>query len=298
MRNCVGSLVLSLLTASCSDASVPSTLNRSEPDWRIFRSISTREGPFDGVEGYRPTPGKFTFRDLKNESDSSLSERLLGAVGKRIVYVERHKDRWKYYKSENDKMDEIELYSRPESWGSAFGICKTEKYEISFADEGAIESVSVTPRFGVEGPIYQKDNFDWNLNSAICSHIPSNHLPSYFPSKDGLDAQDLAIILTKAISIASRQEKIPYKLDCQTSGGGSCSSDASAILGKLKLSEISEVSEKNCLHSDKSEDHCYTVTIGQNRVGPYPKEITVRGSTYMNNRRVFGVSIRESLTLS
>lgn len=301
MRREVTCMLISFLLPSCGIPTDAQSSNSEDPDWRVFRSIAAEDDVFYGTPGYEPTAGKFLFRDLKNESDTSLAGRLLGAVGARLVYIDRRKPRWEYYDGEEDPIHDIALYSQPESWGSAFGVCRSEKYEVSFSDDGEIESVSVTPHYGVEGPIFLKEKDDADsdyFRGSMCEVVPPNHTPSYFPSDGVLDAKDLAILLSKAIHLAGQSEPLPYDLSCETYAGEDCTPGSREFLSKLRLDEIDEVSEINCGYADGPERDCYTVKVGDHRLGPFPKQITVKGSTYMNNWEVFKVSIREGFTIS
>lgn len=291
-------LMMWIAVASCDRPIITRVRNEVEPDWQAFRAVPAGDGVFQGVAGYGSAADRFSFRDLKREGDVSLARRLLGAVGERIAYIDRHKDRWQLYANDDAPVESVTLYSRPEAWGSAYGICRTEKYEIAFSADGSIDSVNVTPRFGVEGPIFQKDDFDWDhFYGAMCEKVPANHTPSYFPADDALEAQDLAIILSKAIFLAGQGGGLPFDLSCQSYNGSKCLSPRE-FLAKLKLNEIDKTSGINCLFQEKPGDHCYTVTVGEGRLGAFPKELTVRGTTHMNEWRVYSVSIREGNTIS
>ena len=247
MRREIALMLASLLIVSCAVSSSAPGANTSEPDWKTFRSTASSDDAFGGDATYRPKSGSFVFRDLKSESDASLAHRLLGEVGQRIVYIDRKRDRWKFYTGDDDSIKDIVLYSQPESWGSAYGICRSEKYEIAFTDDGKIESVAVIPRYGVEGPIFQKDDFDWNLfRNEMCESVPGNHTPSYFPADDVLEAQDLAILLAKGIDLAGRSGDLPYKLACHAYRGEACDPDIRVYFSKLTLKDIDETSEINC----------------------------------------------------
>ncbi|MEP2990012.1 MAG: hypothetical protein ABJN65_02085 [Parasphingorhabdus sp.] len=268
-----------------------------EPNWEKFRSVSFEQRAVEAPSGYRPVEGRFVFADLKYESDQSLSKRLVGALSSRIGFVDRHHDRWQYYSADDDPMRRITLFARPEPWGSAFGLCRSERYEISFNDDGTISSVDVSPRYGVEGPIFQKDNFDWDdFRGRMCDQVPANHTRSYFPVSDSvLDAQDLAILLSLAIDEAGRDGSLSYDLSCTTYDGKECQSDIRAFLSELRLHEIDAVSSENCI-GDAYD--CFTATVGEHELGPNPKHITIKGTSYMNEWRVQSINIIESFTIS
>jgi hypothetical protein len=299
MRHKTAFLVFVLSSAACGVSGSSSDSITNDPDWKSFRSTATNGGDFAGDVNYRPRPGSFLFRDLKNESDASLATRLLGEVGRRIVHIDRNRDRWQYYSSDDDPVESIALYSKPESWGSAYGICRSEKYEISFSGDGRIESVEVSPRYGVEGPIFQKYNFDWDFfRGRMCETVPGSHTPSYFPAENVLEAQDLAILLAKAIDLAGKNGKLSYNLTCQTYSGEACRPDIRAYLGKLSLKEIEKTSEITCPYAKGPGENCFTVTVGKGRLGPFPKMITIKGSTYMNDWKVHSVEVSEGFTVS
>jgi len=299
LRHRTALLFATFFAMSCGATGGSIGVDVSDPDWKLFRSTASGDTLFEGDENYRSRPGVFLFRDLKNESDASLAHRLLGEAGRRIVHIDRNKDRWQYYSGEDDPIESVALYSKAESWGSAYGICRSEKYEISFTDEGKIQSVSVTPRFGVEGPIFQRKDFDWDLfRDKMCAVVPGNHTPTYFPAGDVLEAKDLATLLAKAIDIAGRPGELPYKLTCQAASGEACAPDIRSFLSKMTLKEIDETSQINCPYADVPGENCFTVTVGEGRLGPFPKWITIKGSTYMNNWKVHSVEVREGFTVS
>jgi len=273
------------------------TVSYLEPDWEKFRTVPVPSAGVEFDDAYAPTAGRFVFADLKNETDESLAQRLLGSLASRIVFIDRHQNRWRYYQSDDEPIDDITLFSQPEPWGSAFGLCRIEKYEISFNDDGSISSVQVSPRYGVEGPIFQKSDFDWEeFRGPMCDNVPPDHTPSYFPAGESvLDAQDLAILLSLAIDEAGRATPLPYDLTCATYQGESCISDIRPYLRNLRLRDINSVSKINCA---RSEEDCFTVTVGEHELGPFPKHITVRGTTHMNEWQVYSVNVRESYTIS
>ncbi|XAP79426.1 hypothetical protein ABC955_06520 [Citromicrobium bathyomarinum] len=289
---------------SCSDNS-EDQLNRQssiyvDPDWKKFRSIPFDQDVPDAPAGYAPGDGKFLFSDLKYESDESLSRRLLGALASRIVFIDRQQDRWDYYQDDDEPIHQIELFSKPESWGSAYGLCRIEKYEISFSDDGKISSVVVSPRYGVEGPIFQKEGYDWDLfRGSMCESVLPSHTPSYFPASESvLEAQDLSILLSIAIDQATRDGRLSYDLSCETYQGKACVDDSRRYLASLRLHDINSVNKLNCSRENSAEADCFTVTVGEHELGPYPKYITIKGTTYMNEWKVYSVSMVEGFTIS
>lgn len=299
MLRVIALTILSVLLWSCGQPKGSTNSEIPDPDWKLFQSSAVAESKFEGIPGYRPTEGKFLFRDLKAESDGDLSRRLLGAAGSRIAHVDRHKDRWQYYNDDGDAIESITLYTHPESWGSAYGICQTERYEIAFADDGMIQSISVDLRFGVEGPIFQKDNFDWDFYyDKMCEAVQANHTPSYFPAPDAVEAQDLAILLSKAIYDAGKAGPLPFRLSCVTKAVGQCPPETRSYLAQLRLAEIDETGEVNCDHADVAGQKCYTVVVGKNQLGPFPKWITIKGSTLDNRWLVYSVEVKDSFTIS
>jgi hypothetical protein len=271
-----------------------------EPDWQKFRSIPFEQNVPDAPAGYAPEEGKFAFADLKYESDKSLSRRLLGALASRIVFIDRQQERWRYYQDDDEPIHQIVLFSKPEPWGSAYGLCRIEKYDIAFSDDGSISSVVVSPRYGVEGPIFQKDGFDWDLfRGSMCESVLSSHTPSYFPASGSvLEAQNLAILLSIAIDQAGRGGRLSYVISCQNDEGQACADDRRRYLASLRLHDIDSVSRLNCSRASAPEEDCFTVTVGEHELGPNPKYITIKGTTYMNEWKVYSVSIVEGFTVS
>lgn len=297
-----GALATFLLTSCSADPEASSNQTSSsyvEPDWRKFRSVAVGEPPIEQRQGYKPIDGKFVFADIKYEDDDSLARRLLGALAENIVYIDRQKDQWKYYEDDSEPIRSINLFSKPQWWGSAFGICRAEKYEITFTDEGQISTVTVLPRYGVEGPIFQKGDFDWeHYHGAMCESVAPEKTPSYFLAGESvLDAQDLAILLSLAIDEASRGNPLTYELNCQSFNGESCQNSIRRYLGALRLHDIKSVSQLDCVRPTEAGQQCFTVKVGSG-TGPFPKYITVKGSTYMNDWQVHSVDVLESFTMS
>lgn len=274
------------------------------PDWRKYqaKNVSSPSNiPGRSHSGANATGSRFTFADLKSESDESLARRLLGEVGRRIALVDRHRDRWQYYKGDDSAAESIDLYTRPYALGSQFGLCGVERYSIEFDDDGRIESVAVTQRYGVEGPIFQKADFDWDhYYNVMCASAPATHAPSYFPATDSLMADDAAELLVALFDIASSQTVLPFKLECRSwQEKKGCSQGVREYLGRLRLEDIDEFGLVNCPLGDAPPNSvCFTVTTGVHQLGPFPKYITVKGSTHMNNVRIDSVDVLESFTVS
>lgn len=271
------------------------------PDWQKYQARN-----FKPQDGFRPPSGtsrqpdgaRVTFADLKNESDQSLAQRLLGAVGKRIAYIDRHPNRWRYYQSDYDSPEPIELYTHPDALGSQYGLCGTEKYTIRFDDGGHVSSVSLEDRYGVEGAIFQKPDFDWDYyNNVMCKSVPASHAPSYFPAPDSSVAQDAAMLLIPAIDLARASGTLPYRLTCH-GYKQQCSGDIRKYIADLRLENIDKFDLSNCPLPGGPKEICFTVETGKGHLGPFPKTITVKGSTFMNNPRVDSVDVDEGFTIS
>jgi hypothetical protein len=272
------------------------------PSWQKYRArdaASPSDTSSTSEANAQRALDRFTFRFLKTESDQSLALRLLGEAGKRITFVDRHKDRWRYYRTDNDPIESIDLYTHPYALGSQYGLCGTEKYSVEFDDAGHIDSVRVTQRYGVEGAIFQKPDFDWDYYyKVMCQSVPTSHAPSYFPAPDSMIAQDVAMLLIPVIDLAGSSGPLPYRLDCRNFDGSACRDNTRRYLAQLHLDEIDELTAINCPLSGGPEKVCFTITTGDGQLGPYPKSITVKGSTYMNNVWVDSVSVVQGFTVS
>ncbi len=274
------------------------------PDWRQYRA---REANVPNVPP-NPSPSRngiggdrFTFGDLKSETDESLARRLLGEAGGRIAYIDRYWRRWNLYNGDDDGAERIDLYTRPYALGSQYGLCGVEKYSVEFDDEGRIRSVTVSQRYGVEGPIFQKSDFDWeHYSNVMCASVPATHAPSYFPATDSIMADRAAELLIVLFDLAASSEPLPFSLECRAwEERRDCGQGIREYLGQLRLEEIDEFSLVNCSLEDVSPHSvCFTITTGVHQIGPFPKHITVRGSTYMNNVRLDSVEVLESFTVS
>lgn len=271
------------------------------PDWRKYQARDVGAAD-DGPSATLGTPtdrSRFTFGNLKSESDQSLAERLLGAVGKRIAYIDRQKHRWQYYQRDDQAAEAIDLYTHPDALGSQYGVCGVERYSVSFDDAGHPSTVSVTQRYGIEGPIFQKQDFDWDhYYDIMCASVPASHAPSYYPAADSSMAQDVAMLLVPVIDLANSAGPLPYQLNCRSVDDRPCDAHIRDYLGKLRLDEIDELSSANCPLPGGPKAVCFTITTGEHRLGPFPKSITVKGSTHMNNVRVDSVEVQEGFTVS
>jgi hypothetical protein len=271
------------------------------PDWRKYqaRDVKADVGvPAPTGAANKSNVRRVTFGDLKRESDQSLARRLLGIVGHRIAYIDRHRSRWRYYHGDDDGADSIDLYTHPDALGSQYGLCGTEKYTISFDDTGHVESVSVENRFGVEGAIFQKPEFDWDFYyKVMCKSAPASHAPSYFPASDSTTAQDVAMLLIPAIDLAKSSKPLPYRLTCR-GYDAPCTGDIRGYLGGLRLEDIDSFDLSNCPRRGGPQRVCFTIQTGNGRLGPFPKTITIKGSTFMNDVRVDAVDVHESFTVS
>jgi hypothetical protein len=156
----------------------------------------------------------------------------------------------------------------------------------------------VTERYGVEGAIFQKSDFDWHQYEVMCTSAPATHAPSYFPAPDSIAAQHVALLLAPAIDLAASAGSLPFRLNCRTYRGDGCSDDARRYLGQLRLDEIAALTFANCPLMGGPARVCFTITTDADRLGPYPKYITVKGSTYMNTIRVDSVEIEEGFTMT
>jgi hypothetical protein len=288
--------------SACGNNSViPSLAERPTPNWETYRAEDQAPRPLPRASrvSLPRDPGRFTFYDLKNEDDASLAVRLLGQNGKRIAYIDRHPERWQYYSGDQAPIQIVDLYTHPSELGSQYGLCGVEKYSFSFDDNGKIGSVVSDERFGIEGDIFQRKDFDWAKYTRMCESAPASHAPSYFPATDSIAADDAAQLLGTAIDVsASSTRELPFRLTC-VRDEKSCSSEFRAYLGKMRLKDIDEFTVANCpVFGSKPKDVCFTIEAGRNQLGPFPKYITVRGSTYMNNIRIDSIDVIESFTIS
>jgi hypothetical protein len=80
--------------------------------------------------------------------------------------------------------------------------------------------------------------------------------------------------------------------------GSACRDDIRQYLGKLRLHDIDNLTLANCPLPGGPKAVCFTIETGHLKLGPFPKTITVKGSTYMNKVRVDSVSVDEGFTVS
>lgn len=297
-------ILLSAICVSCAGRSTaPSWENYQPPDWRRYRApnLSVPPSPTNpSPSEYAPgEASRFTFGDLKSESDESLAHRLLGEVGRRIAYIDRHRERWDLYNGDDDGAERIDLYTRPSALGSQFGLCGVEMYSVQFNDEGRVESVTASQRYGVEGPIFQRADFDWDHYPVMCASAPATHAPFYFPATDAIMADDAAELLIVMFDLAASPSALPFSLECRTWRRRGCGPGVREYLGRLRLEDIDEFTLVNCpLGEAPPNTVCFTVMTGLHQIGPFPKYITVKGSTHMNNVRLDSVEVMEGFTVS
>lgn len=298
-------LLVAVLCASCGAG--PTNFDWAKyqaPDWRKYQAKSFSSLTHDQVPSgseRQSDPGRVTFADLQNEGDKSLAQRLLGAAGRRIAYIDRYRDRWRYYQSDHEAAESLDLYTHPDSLGSQYGLCGTEKYSITFDDSGHISTVSVTQRYGIEGPISQWPISDqeWdNYSKVMCASAAASHAASYFPAPDSIAADNVATVLISAIDLAASSKPLPYRLNCRMYDGTACRDDVRQYLGALRLHDIDELTLANCPLPGGPKAVCFTIETGHTKLGPFPKTITVKGSTYMNKLRVDSVEVEEGFTIS
>jgi hypothetical protein len=304
-KRAASGLLVIVLSASCGASPTKFDWARYPvPDWRKYQAASVDPATQDQISGHseqHTNLGRVTFGNLKTESDKSLAQRLLGQVGRRIAYIDRHPDRWRYYQSDGEPAESLDLYTHPDALGSQYGLCGTEKYSITFDDSGRISAVSVTHRYGVEGPIFQWPipDQDWdNYYKVMCASAAASHAPSYFPAPDSITADRVASLLIYAIDLAASSMPLPYQLHCHMNDGSACRDDVRQYLGDLRLDDIDELTLANCPLPGGPKAVCFTVETGQGKLGPFPKMITVKGSTYMNKMRVDSVDFDEGFTVS
>lgn len=294
--------VIAIMCTSCGDQSA--SLGREAhqpPDWRRYQAaaVTIPTGQSEPLPQYQPArEDRFSFRDLKSESDESLARRMLGQAGRRIAYIDRHRERWRLYNGDDDGAESVDLYTRAFTWGTQFGLCVVERYAIEFDDGGRIESVNVNPRYGVEGPIFQT-GYDQEQHSRMCALAPPTHAPSYFPAPGSIVAFDAARLLTAVFDRAASPGPLSFPLQCRTEAGRDCAHSLRAFLGGTRLGDIDEFSQINCsLRSSPTGSVCFTIIMGRHRIGPFPKYITVRGSPVGDSIRIDSVEVLESFTMS
>lgn len=115
-------LLVTALCASCSATQTKFDWARYQPpDWRKYQAPSVRRPAQKQIASQSKQHsdlGLVTLGDLKSESDESLAQRLLGELGRRIAYIDRHPDRWRYYQGDGEAAESLDLYTHPEALGS------------------------------------------------------------------------------------------------------------------------------------------------------------------------------------
>ncbi len=271
------------------------------PRWQDYRAPALPAMPPAPTGSFRGSPARaviVTFGDLKTESDASLARRLLGKVGARIAFIDRHRERWYLFKKPEEAAERLDLFTHPAPQGSSFGICGVEHTTIEFDEAGRIETVESRNRFGVEGPLFQKSDFDWDGYRRTCARAAPGHAPRYFPAPDSLVAQDVARLAIVVFERNASSAPLPFTQRCWAANDRPCVSSVRGYLGSLRLDRINEYSEINCRLGNKPPGSiCFTIKVDEGRRGPFPKYITVTGSTYLHRLRIDSVEVFEYFTM-
>lgn len=224
---------------------------------------------------------KTTAEEARTLPVEQLAKRLLGDSGSLMIDLDRPRF--------EGILEPVRFYSRAEVTGSQFGICGADWVTVSFDDDGNVDGLSAERRYGVAGDVYPKPGWTHEQFGKICSAVKSTR--DFFPAPDAQSALEI-VWFVDAIS-----GRGPYSMqDFQFSCTGWCRGDKSE-LKYLVLGEIDAAKAIDCPKSNLKIPSCFEVTVGESKVGPFPKKYRIFGTVYMNNVVVTDVAVDVGQTL-
>lgn len=229
----------------------------------------------------------------------ALAGKLLGDFGALMMDVERPSWGPRHHRLPESipwpperppPLRKLRFYSRPVVARSASGLCASDWVTVWFEEDGNIEWVDVENHFGVEGDLYASPA-GWKRDQAgpTCTAVSSTR--DYFPAPDEQAAFRIARYLD-AIAGRGQFAGQDFKFSCSPE----CRGDR-AVLRFLELAEIDRAREIDCRPTDLTLPSCYELTVGEGRLGPFPKSFRIYGSTYMNRVVVEEVSVTVGFTV-
>jgi hypothetical protein len=192
-----------------------------------------------------------------------LAHLLLGKSGAIMIGVDRPRF--------PGILEPLQFYSHAIVTGSQFGVCGSDWVTVGFDESGNVERLSSQRRFGVAGNIYRAPG-SWNYEEygKLCSAVKSTK--NYFPAPDGQAALEIAWYVD-AIGGKGPYAHQHFSYKCT----GLCG-DGRADLKWLKLDNIDAARTIDCPSTKLKLPSCYEVTVGDGRVGAFPKVFKIYGS--------------------
>ncbi|WP_156459011.1 hypothetical protein [Rhodanobacter sp. Root480] len=213
---------------------------------------------------------------------TELAHLLLGKSGAIMIGIDRPRF--------PGILEPIRFYSHAIVTGSQFGLCGSDWVTVGFDEKGNVERLSSQRRFGVAGNIYRAPgSWTYDEYGQLCSAVKSTK--NYFPAPSGQAALEIAWYVD-AITGKGPYAQQHFSYSCT----GSCSKNR-IDLKWLRLGNIDAAREIDCPATKLKLPSCYEVTVGDAKIGAFPKIYKIYGSCYMNKVVVWAVSVDVSFTL-
>ncbi|WP_457098187.1 hypothetical protein [Lysobacter sp. P5_B9] len=229
----------------------------------------------------------------------ALAKKVLGTAGSLMIDVDRPtwgERSWRmppstpWPPSGPPPLHDLRFFGRGVVTGSQFGMCGSDWVTVHFEESGEIESLQAERHYGVEGPIYRAPgHWTYEESERICSSVKTTK--TYFPAPDAQSALEIALYLD-AIGDRGPFAHQSFAFSCT----GICRNDR-ALLRELRLGNIDEARQIDCVPTKVKLPSCFELTVGDNKIGPYPKTFRVYGSNYMNKVIITAVSVDVGSTL-
>ena len=191
-----------------------------------------------------------------------LATKLLGESGDNMIELDRPR-----YPA---ILEPITFYSRATVLGSQFGLCGATRATVQFDENGKVEGLLSEMRYGVAGNIHptDKERSDKNYRH-LCASVTSTR--NYFPAPDAQSALEIAWYV-EAISGKGPYASQSFEFTCT----GACPQGRDN-LSWLTIDEIDSAFKIPCPSYGPGRSACFQITVGENRVGLFPKTFRVFG---------------------
>lgn len=211
-----------------------------------------------------------------------LATKLLGDSGRIMIDVDRPRF--------PNVMEQVTFYSHATVTGSQLGLCGADWVTVDFDERGLVDTLRAQRRYGVAGNTHPKTT-DWTYDESgeICAAVTSTR--DYFPAPDPQSALEVSWY----VEALAGQGPFPNQ-DFEYSCTGWCENNKGE-LHWLKLKDIYEIQEIDCPASDFKYPSCFQVTVGENRVGPFPKTFKIYGVAHLDKVVVTKVTVDVGSTL-
>ncbi|WP_157582408.1 hypothetical protein [Rhodanobacter spathiphylli] len=187
-------------------------------------------------------------------------------------------------------MEAVTFYSHATVTGSQFGLCGADWVTVDFDERGMVDTLRAERRYGVAGNTHPKTS-DWTYEESgrICAGVLSTR--DYFPAPDPQSALEISWYV-EAIAGEGPYATQDFEYSCT----GLCG-NGKDDLRWLKLSDIYSAQEIDCPTSRFEHPSCFEISVGEHRVGPFPKSFKIYGVSHPDNVVITKVSVDVGSTL-